>query len=123
MTNDRQAAQMLVKIASKAIEDKLGQDVTIIDFEGVKGSLFEFYIICTANSPSHADTLASNIREQVRKQMNLKPHKEEGLQNCTWVLLDYFDVIIHIFLPDTREFYNVENMWKDVKQIHLENIR
>lgn len=123
MTKDRKAAEILVKIATKTIQKKLGQDITIIDFNGVNGSLFEFYVICTVNSPSHADNLAENIRETVFKETSMKPHKEEGLQNCQWVLLDYFDVVIHIFLPQTREFYNIESMWKDVKQTHLENIR
>jgi ribosome-associated protein len=122
MTKDRKAAELLVKIAIKAIQDKLGKDVTLIDFENVSGSLFEFYVICTANSPSHADTLAENIRKKIKEEMDLKPTKEEGLQNCQWVLLDYFDVIIHIFLPEVREFYNIENMWKDIKQTHYEDV-
>lgn len=122
MTQQHKAAKILVDIATKAIQDKLGKHITIIDFQGVKGSLFEYYIICTANSPSHADTLAENIRELIRTEINLKPHKTEGLQNCQWVLLDYFDVIIHIFLPEQREFYNIEKMWQDVKITNLEDL-
>ena len=122
MTKDRKAAELLSKIAVKAIQDKLGKDITLIDFDGVKGSLFDFYVICTANSPSHADSLAEHIRRKIKEEINLKPTKEEGLQNCQWVLLDYFDVIVHIFLPDTREFYNIESMWKDVKQTHYPNV-
>ncbi|MBP3254622.1 MAG: ribosome silencing factor [Bacteroidales bacterium] len=122
MTLDRKASQLLSKIAVKAIQDKLGKDITLIDFEGINGSLFDFYVICTANSPSHADTLAEYIREKVKQEMKLIPHSEEGLQNCNWVLLDYFDVIIHIFLPEAREFYNIENMWKDVKTTHYPNV-
>ncbi len=122
MAKDRKAAELLSKIAIKAIQDKVGQDITLIDFEGIKGSLFDYYVICTANSPSHADSLAENIRKKVKEEIGLKPTKEEGLQNCQWVLLDYFDVIVHIFLPETREFYNIESMWKDVKQTHFDNI-
>lgn len=122
MTKDKKAAEILSIIAVKAIQDKKGKDVTIIDFDGVDGSLFEYYVICTANSPSHAEALADNIEEEVRKAISIKPKEREGLRNCQWVLLDYFDVIIHIFLADTREFYNIESMWKDVKQTHLENI-
>ncbi|MCH3924525.1 MAG: ribosome silencing factor [Bacteroidales bacterium] len=122
MTKDKKAAEILSSIAVKAIQDKKGKDVTIIDFDGVDGSLFEYYVICTANSPSHAEALADNIEEEVRKAISIKPKEREGLRNCQWVLLDYFDVIIHIFLADTREFYNIESMWKDVKQTHLENI-
>lgn len=122
MEKDKTASTLLSKIAIKAIQDKLGKDITLIDFNGVKGSLFDYYVICTANSPSHADSLAEEIRKMIKQEMNIKPHKEEGLQNCQWVLLDYFDVIIHIFLLDTREFYNIESMWKDVKQTHYPNV-
>lgn len=122
MTKDRKAAELLAKIAVKAIQDKIGKDITLIDFDGVKGSLFDFYVICTANSPSHADALVEHIRKKIKEEIGIKPTKEEGLQNCSWVLLDYFDVIVHIFLPDTREFYNIESMWKDVRQTHYPNI-
>ncbi|MGP1514544.1 MAG: ribosome silencing factor [Bacteroidales bacterium] len=122
MTKEKKATELLSKIVVKAIQDKLGKDITLIDFEGVKGSLFDYYVICTANSPAHADSLAENIRKKVKEEIMIKPTKEEGLQNCQWILLDYFDVIVHIFLPDVREFYNIESMWKDVKQTHYENI-
>lgn len=122
MTKDKKLAKKLTEVAIKAIQDKIGKDITLIDFDGVKGSLFDYYVICTANSPSHADALAEKIEEDVRNIMNLKPHKREGLRNCEWILLDYFDVIIHIFLKETREFYNIESMWTDVKQTHYDDV-
>ena len=113
---------MLSQVAVEAIQEKIGKDITLIDFDGVDGSLFDFYVICTANSPSHADALAQKVEEEVFKAMKIKPHRREGLRNCEWVLLDYFDVIIHIFLKDTRDFYNIESMWTDMKQTHYEDV-
>lgn len=121
MTKDKKLSKALADISVKAIQDKLGKDITLIDFDGVKASLFDFYVICTANSPSHADSLAEKIEEDIFKQLHVHPHKREGLQNCQWILLDYFDVVIHIFLQETREFYNIESMWNDVKQTHYDN--
>lgn len=121
MTKDRKSAENLANIAIDAIQEKIGKDVVLIDFDGVKGSLFDYYVICTANSPSHADALAEKIEEDISKKLHIHPYKREGLQNCQWILLDYFDVIIHIFLQETREFYNIESMWNDVKQIHFED--
>ncbi|MBR1769254.1 MAG: ribosome silencing factor [Bacteroidales bacterium] len=118
---DRQEAKKLAETAVAAIQDKIGKDIVLIDFDKVKGSLFDYYVVCTANSPSHADALAEKIEEEINKTLHLKPHKREGLQNCQWILLDYFDVIIHIFLQETREFYSIESMWNDVEQIHYEN--
>ncbi|MBQ0113082.1 MAG: ribosome silencing factor [Bacteroidales bacterium] len=122
MTKDKKVAKMLAEVAVSAIQDKIGKDVTMIDFNGVKGSLFDYYVICTANSPSHADALAEKVEEEIYKNLKMKPNRREGLRNCEWVLLDYFDVIIHIFLKETREFYNIESMWNDVKQIHYEDV-
>lgn len=121
MTKDKKEAEILANIAVKAIQDKKGKDITIIDFDGVKGSLFDYYVICTANSPSHVDSLQDNVEQEIKKATGVNANKIEGLQNCQWVLLDYFNVIIHIFLKETREFYNIESMWKDIKQTHLEN--
>ena len=122
MAKDKKLAKMLSQVAVEAIQEKIGKDVTLIDFDGVDGSLFDFYVICTANSPSHADALAQKVEEEVFKAMKIKPHRREGLRNCEWVLLDYFDVIIHIFLKDTRDFYNIESMWTDMKQTHYEDV-
>ncbi|MCF0210174.1 MAG: ribosome silencing factor [Bacteroidales bacterium] len=122
MAKDKKLAKMLSQVAVEAIQEKIGKDITLIDFDGVDGSLFDFYVICTANSPSHADALAQKVEEEVFKAMKIKPHRREGLRNCEWVLLDYFDVIIHIFLKDTRDFYNIESMWTDMKQTHYEDV-
>lgn len=121
MTKQKKEAEVLSKIAIEAIKSKKGRQITLIDFDQVEGSLFECYVLCTANSPSHVDALADEVERQVREMTGISPRRVEGLQNCQWVLLDYFDVVIHIFLAETREFYNIESMWKDVKQVHFED--
>ena len=121
MTKQRKEAQIVASMAVEAIQSKKGKAITLLDFEGVDGSLFEYYVLCTANSPSHVDALADEIEKQLREVAGIRPRRVEGLQNCQWVLLDYFDVVVHVFLPQTREFYNMEAMWKDVKQTHFED--
>ncbi len=121
MTKQKKEAEVLSKIAIEAIKSKKGRQITLIDFDQVESSLFECYVLCTANSPSHVDALADEVEKQVREMTGISPRRVEGLQNCQWVLLDYFDVVIHIFLTETREFYNIESMWKDVKQVHFED--
>lgn len=121
MTKQRKEAQIVASMAVEAIQSKKGKAITLIDFEGVDESLFEYYVLCTANSPSHVDALADEIEKQLREVAGIRPRRVEGLQNCQWVLLDYFDVVVHVFLPQTREFYNMEAMWKDVKQTHFED--
>ncbi|MCI6644958.1 MAG: ribosome silencing factor [Candidatus Onthomorpha sp.] len=121
MNKQKKEAKILAEIAVKAIQSKKGRQITMIDFDGVEGSLFEYYVLCTANSPSHVDALADETERQIKEITGISPRRVEGLQNCQWVLLDYFDVVIHIFLAETREFYNIEAMWKDVKQVHYQD--
>ena len=121
MNKQKKEAKILAEIAVKAIQSKKGRQITMIDFDGVEGSLFEYYVLCTANSPAHVDALADETEKQIKEITGISPRRVEGLQNCQWVLLDYFDVVIHIFLAETREFYNIEAMWKDVKQVHYQD--
>lgn len=121
MNKQKKEAKILAEMAVKAIQSKKGRQITMIDFDGVEGSLFEYYVLCTANSPSHVDALADETEKQIKEITGISPRRVEGLQNCQWVLLDYFDVVIHIFLAETREFYNIEAMWKDVKQVHYQD--
>ncbi|MDY4932206.1 MAG: ribosome silencing factor [Candidatus Onthomorpha sp.] len=121
MNKQKKEAKILAEIAVKAMQSKKGRQITMIDFDGVEGSLFEYYVLCTANSPSHVDALADETEKQIKEITGISPRRVEGLQNCQWVLLDYFDVVIHIFLAETREFYNIEAMWKDVKQVHYQD--
>ena len=120
--NTNKSSLMLTEIAIKGIQDKKGKDITTISLKEIEGSLFDYYIVCTGNSPSHIDSITDAIEQEIKQSVGLKPKRIEGLQNCQWVLLDYFDVIIHVMLEETRDFYKIEQMWKDAPQTHLENI-
>ncbi|MDD2529716.1 MAG: ribosome silencing factor [Bacteroidales bacterium] len=121
--NTNKSSQMLTDIAIKGIQDKKGKDITIISLKEIEGSLFDYYIVCTGNSPSHIDTITEAIDKEIKLATGINPKRIEGLQNCQWVLLDYFDVIIHVMLQETRDFYRIEQMWKDAPQTHLENVQ
>lgn len=118
---ENKLSQAMTTMAIKAIEDKLGKDITIIDLREQEGSLFDFYVICTGNSPSHVDAITEAIDREIKINMGIDPKRVEGLQNCFWVLLDYFDVIVHVMLEEARDFYRIESMWKDAPQTHIEN--
>ncbi len=114
---------MLTEIATKGIQDKKGRGITIIDLKEIEGSLFDYYVVCTGNSPSHIDSITDAVEREIKLSTGINPKRIEGLQNCQWVLLDYFDVIIHVMLEETRDFYKIEQMWKDAPQTHIEDIQ
>lgn len=119
---ENKLSQLMTEIAIKGIQNKKGKNITTIDLRNIEGSLFDYYIICTGNSPSHVDSISESVDSEIKNSTGLNPKRVEGLQNCQWVLLDYFDVIIHVMLEETRDFYRIEQMWKDAPQSHLEDI-
>ena len=106
---------LLKKILDLALEKKAGQ-IIALDIRGIS-SLTDFFIICHGDSEPHVKA----ITDHIRKGTEHKPRHLEGYENQNWILLDYFDVIIHIFKKSEREYYSLENLWADVPTIELTN--
>ncbi len=103
----------LARQLAKIIQKKLGEDVVILDLREAS-PLTDFFIIATASSTVHARAIADALCDRsLLKGLNM-PHHIEGQENAQWILLDYFSVIVHIFLAETREFYGLERLWGDV---------
>ena len=101
------------------IKDKKGTDVVILDIRGLS-SLTDYFIICTSDSEPKTRAITNHIKKDLSKNKK-KPIQIEGLDHLDWVLMDYFDTVIHIFRKETREFYNIERLWADAKVMKLEN--
>ena len=105
------------------MEEKMGKDIAVLDFHSIKHALFDYFIICHGSSKVKVASFAESIEENIFKSLHIKPHKKEGFENAEWILLDYFDVIVHVFLDQTRDFYKLENLWADaeIKKIEKTN--
>lgn len=112
--------EKLVETITKGIQEKKGSNITIADLSGIEGSICHYFVICQGNSPSQVEAIADSVEEFARKEDGEKPVKVAGLTNAQWVAMDYTDVMVHIFLPETREFYDLENLWEDA---HLTTIK
>ncbi len=97
----------------EAIQDKKGQKISIIDLSGIDGAPAPEFIICQGKSTSQVSAIADNIAEEIRKRHGIKPVHTDGYRNSQWIILDYGSVMIHVFLPDTREFYGLDELWSD----------
>jgi ribosome-associated protein len=95
----------LAKRAATIIIDKLGEDVMVLDLRG-RSPLADYFVIATANSTIHAQALEL-------KREGERTHHIEGAENGVWILLDYFDVVVHIFCGETRQFFGLERLWGD----------
>ena len=100
-----------------ALQDKKAVNIVELDLSDVKMSLFDRFIICTATSNIHADALYENVLKIVKQNLKIIPKHTEGTTNSQWILVDYFDILVHIFLQEYREFYNIESLWIDAKRI------
>jgi len=110
----------LLRIVIKAAAEKKAEDITIIDLRKLNFDICDYFVICTAISKIHCDTIKENIRFYVKKHLNILPYSEEGVENLYWVILDYLDVVVHIMQKKAREYYNLEEHWKEGKIVKYE---
>ncbi|MCB9234033.1 MAG: ribosome silencing factor [Bacteroidia bacterium] len=114
----RKVRTELETLTNKIIEgllEKKGTEITVMDLRKIPGSLTDNFVICTATSDRHAQALADSVEEMVRKDLKEKPMNIEGHARGEWILLDYFNVVVHIFLRTKREFFNIEELWGDAE--------
>lgn len=106
----------------ESIAGQKGQNITIIELSELASASAQTYIVCSGKSTTQVRAIADNIREYVQIHTGRKPDNYIGYRNCQWIAIDYGDVIAHIFLPDTREFYNIEELWSDAPHVTIPNI-
>lgn len=97
----------------EAISDKKGKRISIVDLSGIESASTQKLIICQGNSTSQVSAIADSVREELLKNTGTKPYNYEGYRNSQWIIIDYGDVMVHVFLPDFRNFYNLEGLWND----------
>ena len=112
----------LVELITKGIQDKKGHGIVIADLSGIDGTICNYFIICQGNSTQQVEAIAESVSDHVRETIGEKPVNCAGLGNDQWVAIDYVDVIVHVFLPETRAFYDIEHLWEDAKLTYLPDI-
>ena len=113
---------LLVKKITEGIQEKKGKNIIIADLTDIEDTICNYFVICQGNSPSQVSVIADFVREYVREETDNKPTAIDGLRNAQWVAMDYSDVLVHIFLPEIREFYNLENLRADAILIHIPDL-
>ncbi len=110
----------LVRTAYKALDEKFGIDITVLNVEGVT-VLAEYFIIASANNSTQLRAMAENVSEKLCKSGARLKHSE-GYQKSNWILLDFSDIIIHLFTKDEREFYDLERIWRDADGVEAHEL-
>lgn len=97
------------------IQDAKGKEIISLDLQKIESAICKYFIICTGTSNTHAKSIENKIKKMTSKNLGEKPIHVEGSNIGEWILMDYYDVIVHVFQQKTREFYNLENFWGDAK--------
>ncbi len=110
----------ITKAAWEALSDKKANNIVILDI-GEISVIADYFIIADGGSPSQINALVDNVEEKLA-ELNVRPVNIEGIQNASWVLMDYGDIIIHIFSKNDREFYDLERIWADCKEVDADTL-
>ncbi|MBR4899142.1 MAG: ribosome silencing factor [Prevotella sp.] len=105
----------LVDTIIKGIQEKKGSGIVVADLDGIEGTICRYFVVCQGNTPTQVDAIAESVDDMVRKELQEKPLRVVGLENALWVAMDYTDVLVHVFVPDMREYYDLEHLWADAK--------
>ena len=112
----------LIKHIVDGMQEKKGKSITVIDLKGTEGAVCDFFVICEGNTPTQVSALADSVEAEVKKHTQESPIRVQGLQLAEWVGIDYGNVIVHIFLPELRSFYNIDHLWADAKIENIPNV-
>ena len=110
-------SKKLSNIIAKSMKDKKAKEVSIINLEKIKNSICDYFVICSGNSDIQLDSIAENIEKKVYENTNEKPWKKEGEFNKEWLILDFVNVVAHIFIKEKRYHYNLDKLWGDGNNI------
>ncbi|MDR4988478.1 MAG: ribosome silencing factor [Bacteroidales bacterium] len=113
-TKKRDISEVLVEAVVQGMLAKKGQEIVSLNLAKINSTVCDFFVICHGNSRTHTAALAESVEAVVRKQYGIKPCRREGYVNGEWLLLDYLDVVVHIFQEPVRRYYQLEELWADV---------
>jgi len=102
-----------LRVIADAILDKKGQNVISLDLRPVGSAISDYFVICNADSTTNLSAIADNILKETKEKLGLKPLRTQGMENNFWIILDYGNIVIHLFLTEYREFYRLEDLWAD----------
>lgn len=105
--------EKLVEEIINGLREKKGKRIVTLDLRKIDNAVTDFFVVCSGDSNTHVNALAGSVEEEVRKALNDKPWHVEGTSNGEWVLMDYVNVVVHLFQREPREHYNIEGLWAD----------
>lgn len=110
-----QESTLISEFAIHGIQEKKGNEIVRLDLRNINSSVADYFVVCHAESSTQIKAIAQSVEDEVFKALKLEPWRKEGIQHSDWIILDYIDVVVHIFKTDKREFYGIEDLWGDAE--------
>jgi ribosome-associated protein len=121
MTKKIVNSDLLITEIIKGIEDVKGENISIIDLRDIENTVCDYFILCDGTSNTQVSAIAASIQKNVSKSLKDKPWHVEGEANAEWILIDYVNIVVHVFQKHVRAFYNLEELWGDGKITNVES--
>ena len=115
MTKTQASTDDLIATIIKGIDDVKGEDIQLLDLRDIENTVCDYFVICTGNSNIQVNAISGSVQKVVSKELKDKPFNVEGQGNSEWVLMDYVNVVVHIFQKHVRDYYDIESLWGDAK--------
>ena len=120
MTKEKINADQLITTIIGGIEEVKGKEITILDLREIENTVCDYFIVCEGTSNTQVNAIVNSIQKQVSKTLKDKPWHIEGSENAEWVLMDYVNVVVHVFQKHIRDYYDIESLWGDAKTTQIE---
>ncbi|MDO7170702.1 ribosome silencing factor [Mariniflexile sp. AS56] len=115
MAKENISADQLISVIVSGIEDVKGKEINILDLREIENTVCDYFIICEGTSNTQVNAIVNSVQKKVSKELKDHPWHTEGLDNSEWVLMDYVNVVVHVFQKQIREYYDIESLWGDAK--------
>tara|TARA_R110002096_G_scaffold68478_5_gene165236 strand:- start:11325 stop:11696 length:372 start_codon:yes stop_codon:yes gene_type:complete len=120
MAKQKISADQLISVIISGIEDVKGKEINILDLREIENTVCDYFIVCEGTSNTQVNAIVSSIQKKVSKALKDNPWHTEGLDNAEWVLIDYVNVVVHVFQKHIRAYYDIEGLWGDAKTTVIE---
>ena len=120
MIKNTSDSDLLIGLIIKGMEKIKGENINLLDLRNIENAFCDYFVICDGNSNTQVNAITNSISKIVSKEIMEKPYQIEGVENAEWILMDYINVVVHIFQKHKREYYDVENLWGDAKITEIE---
>lgn len=120
MQKGKASADELIVLILQGMEEVKGQEIRLLDLREIENTVCDYFIICNGTSNTHVNAIVGSVQKTVSKAIKDKPWHVEGSENAEWILMDYVNVVVHVFQKHIREYYDIEGLWGDAKVTAME---